>query len=107
MVVVGAILLAVNFFTHKLFTIEMLAALAVFLSFAHTQVTDRMAEQEGLKEKPVVGCFKMMWYYFIGKEICWCLYFFLNHSYSALVGVIIFLCYPVWRSVYRSRIKSL
>ena len=105
MLVVAVILLIVNLLTHKLFTIEVLAAVAVLLTFGHAQIADRMAEQEGLREKPSVDCYKKLWYYFVGKEIFWCLYFFLNHSYSALVGVFVFLAYPMWRSIYRHKIK--
>lgn len=106
MLVVGAILVVVNYFTHKLFTIESLAAIAVLLSFAHAQIADRMAEQESLREKPSVNCYKKLWYYFISKEIFWCLYFLLNESYAALVGVAIFIAYPIWRDIYRKKIKT-
>jgi hypothetical protein len=103
MLVVAAILMAVNFFAHKLFTIEILAAAAVVLTFGHAQVADRLAEKEAQREVPEVECYRKMWYYFVGKEIFWLLYFFLNHSYSALVGVFVFLLYPVWRRVYRTK----
>lgn len=100
-VVVGIILLIVNVLANKLFTIEMLAAIAVLLSFCHVQVSDRLAEQEGLRLVPQVSCYKRLLYYQVGKEIFWLLYFFLNHSYSALVGVFVFLAYPFWRKFYR------
>lgn len=105
MLVVGLILLSVNLLTHKFFTIEVLAAIAVLFTFGHAQIADRMAEQEDLRDKPSVDCYKKLWYYFVGKEIFWCLYFFLNHSYSALVGVFVFLFYPIWRGIYRRKIK--
>jgi hypothetical protein len=103
MAVVATVLLVLNIVTGKLFTIEALAAVAVLLTFGHAQVADRMAEQEELREKPSVNCFRMLWFYFIGKEIFWLLYFFLNHSFSALVGVITFLLYPAWRRAYRRK----
>lgn len=106
MIFVTAILLAVNFLTGKLFTIEVLAAIAVVLTFGHAQIADRLAEQESLRSVPQVDCYRKMRYYFLGKEVLWLLYFFLNHSYSALVGVFIFLAYPVWRSLYRGKIKN-
>lgn len=98
---VAAILLAVNFFTHKILSIELLASMAVLLTFGHAQIADRLAEQEGLKKVPAVSCYKKMWYYFMAKEFFWLLYFFMNKSYSALIGVFVFLAYPVWRSWYR------
>jgi hypothetical protein len=106
MLCVSIILMIVNIVTYKLFTIELLAAIAVVLTFGHTQIADRMAEQEALKEQPDVLCYKKLLYYFAGKELFWCLYFIMNHSYSALVGVIVFLFYPVWRRIYRCKIKK-
>lgn len=103
--VVALVLLAVNIVTHKIFTIEVLAAIAVLLSFGHASISDRLAEQEALKEKPIVDCYRKLHYYYVGKEFFWFLYFFLNHSYSALVGVIVFFAYPVWRKIYRTHIK--
>jgi hypothetical protein len=103
---VALVLLAVNYFTHRLFTIEMLAAIAVLLTFGHVSIADRLAEQEELRAVPVVDYYKKLWYYFVGKEFFWFLYFFLNHSYSALVGVFLFLAYPVWRKIYRKKIQK-
>lgn len=106
MLIVAVILFAVNFFTHHLFTIEVIAALAVLLTFGHAQIADRLAEKQAEMDRPTVECYRKMWFYFFGKEICWLTYFFLNHSYSALVGVFIFLGYPGWRKLYRNWEKS-
>ena len=94
------ILFIVNLLTKTLFSIEILAALAVLLSFGHTQISSRLAEKESLKNNPDIHCYKKLYYYFIGKEMLWLIYFFANKSYSALVGVFIFLIYPVWRFWY-------
>lgn len=107
MLFVAGVLLAVNGFREGFHPLEYLAALAVFLSFGHTQIADRLAEKEGEKSVPEVDCYKKLWYYFISKEICWLLFFILSHSYSALAGVFIFLAYPFWRKFYRTHIKSL
>lgn len=104
--VVAVILLAVNFFAHRLWTIELIASAAVLLTFGHTSIAARLAEQEELRQVPQVECYRKMWYYFAGKETLWFLYFFLNHSYSALVGVCVFLAYPIWRRWWR-KIKPL
>lgn len=101
MLVVAAILLVVNWLTHKLFSLEVLAALAVLLSFGYAQISSRLVEIEAERAKPSVSCYQKLWYYFIGKEILWILYFFLSHSYSALVGCFIFIAYPVWRKYWR------
>ena len=107
MLFVAGILLAVNGFRSDFHPLEILAAVAVFLSFGHAQIADRLAEKEGQKEKPEVDCYKKLWYYFIGKELFWLAYFLMNHSYSALAGVFIFLAYPAWRKFYRTNIKQL
>lgn len=99
--VVGLILLTVNIFAHHLLSIDMIAALAVLLTFGHASIGDRLAEQEALRTTPQVECYRKMGYYFVGKEMCWLLYFSVSHAYSALVGVFVFLLYPVWRRLYR------
>jgi hypothetical protein len=101
MAVVAAILLIVNIFTSRLFTIEIISAVAVLLTFCHAQISSRLTEQQSLIDKPTVDCYRKLFYYHIGKEICWLLYFLLNHSYSALVGVFVFLLYPLWRKYYK------
>ena len=104
--VVAIILLTVNFFTHRLFSIEILSSIAVLLSFGYASIGDRLIEQETQRLNPQVECYRTMQYYFVGKEFFWFLYFFMNHSYSALTGVLIFFAYPIWRRVYRKHIKS-
>jgi hypothetical protein len=103
MAIVAAILLIVNVFTNKIFTIEILAALAVLLTFGHAQISIRLSEQEALAAIPKVDCYQKLIYYYVGKEIFWFLYFWMNHSYSALIGVIVFLFYPVWRRFKNDR----
>lgn len=107
MAVVAAVLLAVNVFTNKVFSIEILSALAVLLTFGHAQISTRLSEQESLSSTPRVDCYRKLIYYYIGKEVLWFAYFLLNHSYSALVGVIVFLLYPIWRKYYNDRKNSL
>jgi hypothetical protein len=106
MLVVAVILLIVNL-AGKLWFIEILGSIAVLLTFGHAQVADRMAEQEGLRDKPSVECYRRLIYYYVGKEVFWCFYFLLNHSYSALVGVLVFITYPMWRKIYRLRVKGI
>jgi len=103
---VAFVLLIINGFRKDPFTIELLAAVAVLLSFGHAQIADRLAEKEEQKAEPDVSCYKKLRFYFIGKELFWCLYFIMNHSYSALAGVFIFLAYPFWRKLYRIKISK-
>ncbi len=107
MLFVAGVLLAVNGFRNDFHPLEILAAIAVFLTFGHAQIADRLAEKESQRDNPEVDCYKKLWYYFVGKEILWCLYFLLSHSYSALAGVAIFFCYPFWRIFYRKHIRPL
>lgn len=106
MIVVAIVLLAVNFFAKTIMSIEIIASLAVLLSFGHAQIADRLAEKEALKTIPDVFCYRKLWYYFMGKEVLWMIYFLMNRSYSALVGVFAFLIYPVWRTWYRNNRKK-
>lgn len=88
--------------------VEWVGALAVALSFAHMQVTDRLAEEaarvEAAAGTATVECHRWAGRYLVGKELCWLLYFVMLGAWSALVGVGLFLFYPLWRSFYRARI---
>jgi hypothetical protein len=83
--------------------VEWLGALAVLAAFGHTQVTERMREREAVKAKPDVACHRWALGYFLAKEALWLVYFVLHHSWSALVGVGVFLLYPLWRKWWRAR----
>ena len=83
--------------------VEAIGALAVLASFAHGQVSDRLAEREGLRAAPDIGCWRWARRYFLAKEALWFAYFVAHRSWSALVGVLLFLAYPVWRDWYRRR----
>lgn len=116
MLVVTAILLAVNYFTHGVhLSIELVGSAAVLLTFGHAQIADRLAEAENQRARDAalsvypsteakikVECFRKLWWYYVGKESCWLVYFACTHAYSALVGVFVFLAYPVWRRIYRT-----
>lgn len=104
MLVVAGVLFAVNALRDNPFSLDLLAAGAVLLTFGHAQIADRMMEKEKEKAQPDVECYQKLLYYYVGKEVLWFLYFLLNQSYSALVGVVVFLIYPIWRRFYRGRI---
>lgn len=109
---------------------EWVGALAVLLTFCHVQVADRLAEAERARaeaqasearekiltpaeltkaEEAVrhlghhVECHAWARRYLVSKELCWLVYFTLLGAYSALVGVGVFLAYPVWRAWYKRR----
>lgn len=110
---------------------------AVFLTFMHVQIADRLAEAEDHRERlrreaqalsqryehaaerpPLadvkaaddryrahVECYWKLKWYLVAKEILWLVTFVLLGAWPALVGVGLFLLYPVWRHYYRTRVK--
>jgi len=82
--------------------VEWLGVIAVYFSFAHAAIADRMAERQALQLRPEVECYRWSTRYFVGKEVVWVAYFVAHRSYSALVGCALFLAYPVWRKFWRS-----
>lgn len=108
---------------------------AVFLTFMHMQVADRLAEAEDRRvslerevrslsqryehaaDKPPladvqtaedklrvhVECYWKLKWFLVAKEILWLATFILLKAWPALVGVGLFLLYPVWRHYYRKR----
>ncbi len=103
---VAALLVAVALITHK-GLIEWIGVLAVLVTFGHTQIADRLREREAYRykidKKAEVECYWKLDYYFYTKEILWFIYFVFLGAYSALVGVGIFLLYPIWRNYWRKR----
>ena len=79
--------------------IEWLGVFAVLVTFGHTQIADRLHEREAFRykiDKTVdVDCYWKLNWYFYTKEILWFIYFIFLGAYSALVGVFIFLLYPL------------
>lgn len=97
--VVGGILSAVNLLAKR-DLVEWVGSAAVLTSFAHSQVTDRLAERESKRESPE-DCHLMARRYFVSKEILWVVYFLAVGAWSPLIGCALFLIYPVWRAWYR------
>lgn len=100
--IVAAVLTAVALVTGP-GLIELVGAAAVTLSFAHTQVADRLAEREAARSSASVACHRWAARYLVGKEVLWLAYFVAHRSWSALAGVVLFLGYAPWRRWWRSR----
>ncbi|MEI8224186.1 MAG: hypothetical protein WCG20_03635 [bacterium] len=85
--------------------IEWIGVAAVFLTFGHASIAERLREREALrhlKRSPIeVACYWKLPYYFYAKELLWLLYFVCIGAWSALAGVFVFLAYTPWRSYYR------
>lgn len=97
-IILGAVLLV----THAPW-IEVVGSAAVLASFAHAQVSDRLAEREAARQTPDVHCHAWARRYFLVKEALWLVYFVTKGAWSALVGCAVFLAYPAWRTWWRRR----
>lgn len=90
-----------------------LTAIAVLLTFCHMQVSARLgeAEEDRIRQgystvaavEHRVECYRMLVFYLVAKEACWIAVFYLLRSWPALVGVPLFLLYPLWRKYWVSR----
>ena len=85
--------------------VEWLGVLAVFLTFGHASIAERLREREALRHQArsdiEVACYWKLPYYFYAKELVWLVYFILIGASSAIAGVVVFLIYTPWRSYYR------
>lgn len=81
--------------------LQWLGVLAVWLSFGHAQIADRMAEREAARPVPSVHCYRKATAFYVGKELAWVTLFLASHAYAAVVGSILFLAYPAWRRLWR------
>lgn len=74
--------------------VEWIGVAAVFFSFMHASVSERLGEAENKRfvndEAVYVDCYKKLPVYFYIKEICWLSYFVLIGAWSAITGVFIF-----------------
>ncbi len=80
---------------------EWIGSIAVFCAFSHASISQRLAEREERKTVPDVECYWKLIYFFIAKEILFGLYFIMHQSYIALIGVGLFILYPIWRKLWR------
>ena len=99
--VVLAILLIPFIFSDHIRLTEVIAVAAVFFTFKHAVIADRMQERQALRETPEVECWRKSNQFFITKEILWILFFSMTHAWAALLGAVVFFCYPFWRKWYR------
>lgn len=81
--------------------IELIGSIAVFFTFKHAQISDRMQELQAVKSRPDVHCYRWSNRYFVAKEFLWILFFALTGAYSAITGAVLFCLYPFWRRYYR------
>jgi hypothetical protein len=81
--------------------VDWLATVAIWISFLYTSICDRLGE---LEKPPSEGskAFRVAQRLLQLREALWFLYFWMVGSYSVLVGVMLFLLYPLWRRFYRN-----
>ena len=97
------LVLAIPLYISGYHATDWLAYGAVFFTFKHAQIADRMREQEEAREKPSIECAEWSDRFFVAKEVLWVGFFILAGAYTALVGCGLFLLYPAWRRFYRKR----
>lgn len=83
--------------------IEWIGTAAVIFTFKHASIADRLAERQGVKkeEHQEVKCYKKLHVFYYIKEVLWLTYFLIHKAYAPIVGVAIFLLYPIWRKIWR------
>lgn len=85
--------------------IEWVGSAAVFFGFCYASVSFRMSEQVAYHEQQtgvtVVSCYKWSTRYYFLKEVLFFAYFAGIGAWSALVGVFVFILYPLWRRLWR------
>lgn len=85
--------------------VELIGGFAVWYTFMHAQVAERMSEKESRRAEnasgDIVECYRFERRYFMTKELLWFFYFLSLQAWSALVGVGVFLAYRWWRKVWR------
>ena len=79
-----------------------ITAVALFFSFMHGQVSDRMAEGQAMMANPI-SCYRHAGRYWVAKEVSWITVFILAELWAAIAGSLTFLAYPAWRKWYRTR----
>lgn len=83
--------------------IQWVGAAAVWVTSRHMSVADRLREKEELGLERPVECVHWLERYWIAKEGLWLVYFVTLGAWPALVGVGLFLGYPLWRRWWRRR----
>lgn len=82
---------------------DWLSATAVFFTFQHGSVAERLRERQAVKQLADVACHRRLDFYLYCKETLWVAFFLVNKSYPALIGCALFLLYPQWRKWWRRR----
>ena len=83
--------------------VEWVGAAAVWCGFSHASIAERLREREAARPAPSVECHEKLGRYFTAREVLWTVYFLALGAWSALVGCVLFVAYPIWRQWWRKR----
>jgi hypothetical protein len=100
---IAAVVVLIPLYGSGFERINVLTALAVFFSFQHTQISERLSERRRLFDSPSVAGYKRLSLVFFIKEAFWISAFVWMGNWVALCGSVLFFLYPVWRFSYRRR----
>lgn len=100
---VMALLLGISLMFGVVNLAALLSAAAVFTSFMHCQVSDRLREYASGQQAVPPECHTKERYYFFLKEILWIATFISLQAWPALIGSFGFIIYPIWRKFWRQR----
>lgn len=82
--------------------IEWIGSVAVFIGFKHAVIAFRLeevVERQKTHGDTAFNSHGKQTQYFYAKEILWFVYFILLGAWSGLIGVVLFLSYPIWHKI--------
>jgi hypothetical protein len=87
--------------------VEWVGVFGVIFTFEYQVLSTYLREHAEARKK--IGkdvrsdfIYKEIQFLFYTKELIWITYFLLLGAYSAIVGTIVFICYGIWRKLYRN-----
>lgn len=81
----------------------LLSGAAVFSTFLHGQVSDRLRAYATRTSADTPDCARLETRYYIAKELLWFAFFAWMVKPTAIIGTAAFLLYPVWRAAHARR----
>ncbi len=88
---------------------EAIGCLALFFAHGRNSIMFRLTEAQAKvadQDPHKVACWRWAGAYFLAAELCWAIYFVRHHAWAALSGVVLFVGYAKWRSVYVRRTRA-
>lgn len=100
------IILALTAIISKKGPIEWVGVLGVTFTFEYQVLSTYLREHGEARKKRGKNVksdfvYKEIQFLFYSKEVVWLTYFLFLGAYSALIGTVVFVCYGIWRKLYR------